>query len=198
MDSFPSLEAASSNSPRSILTEEAVVEPMSPGAWHDVEEFVQENLPPLAASPEEELSKQQRKHRELLKKVGLESEDLESIYGSLGEDWKEYKKKLTEDQVDVVRKIRAGYKNKKSSELSRERWGKELQERRKHLEALKLQATEKTLKSRQLSAELQWWSSQLEDLEATIRNHNLEELAPVREGSCTLMEFVEWFPQPKN
>ena len=198
MDSFLSLEDAPSNSPRSILTEEAVVEPMSPGAWHDVEEFVQENLPPLATSPEEELSKQQRKHKELLEKVGLESEDLKSIYGSLGEDWKEYKKKLTADQVEVVRKIRAGYKNKKSSEASRERWGKELQERRKNLEALKLQATEKTSKSRQLSAELQWWSSQLEDLEATIRNHNLEELAPVREGSCTLMEVVEWFPQPKN
>ena len=198
MDSFLSLEDAPSNSPRSILTEEAVVEPMSPGAWHDVEEFVQENLPPLVAPPKEESSRQQKQHKELLEGVGLNSEDLVGIYGLETMDWEEYKKELTPDQIEVVRKIRAGYKNKKSSEASRERWGKELQARRKHLEALKLQATEKTSKSRQLSAELQWWSSQLEDLEATIRNHNLEELAPVREGSCTLMEVVEWFPQPKN
>ena len=198
MDSFLSLEDAPSNSPRSILTEEAVVEPMSPGAWHDVEELVQENLPPLVAPPKEESSRQLKQHKKLLEGVGLNSEDLVGIYGLETMDWEEYKKKLTADQIDVERKIRAGYKNKKTSEASRERWGKELQERRNLLEALKLQAKEKTSKSRQLAAELQWWSSQLEELEATIRNHDLEELTPVKEGSCTLMELVEWFPQPKN
>ena len=120
MDSFLSLEDAPSNSPRSILTEEAVVEPMSPGAWHDVEEFVQENLPPLVAPPKEESSRQQKQHKELLEGVGLNSEDLVGIYGLETMDWEEYKKKLTADQIDVVRKIRAGYKNKKSSEASRE------------------------------------------------------------------------------
>ena len=190
--------------PRGGLEEppERPIVPPSPGAWLDVEELIQENLPQSQGHPEgwgylapgKETSKQKTRHIELLAGVGLKKEELKKIYGYAGEKWNNYIENLTCIQKAIARQCRAGYMNKKYAATSRERKGMDLELCRKKLEEKKRQGDIDLANNRQLSIRLQQVVSKRKDLEQAVLERNLKELAPVNEGFLSMGEFLDWFP----
>ena len=173
----------------------------SPGAWQDIGELIQNELPESqgnlegwgSVSPEKQTSRQETRHRAQMRGIGLKEEELEKVYKYTGEKWNQYLRELTHWQQTVVKQIRRQYRNSKSAVASRKKRGRDLDFIRKLLEEKKRQRDSHRARNRQLKAKLEQVKAKKKALEQAITEKNPKAFDPVNQGFCTLKEYLDWF-----
>ena len=184
-----------------VVTPERPPVPPSPGAWQDLDELIQEDLPESqgnlegwgSLSPEKQTSIQETRHIELMAGVGLEKKELGKVYGYTGEEWNQYLMKLTKWQQVIVKQCRIQYQNKRSAASSRKKKGREVELIRERLEEKKRQLEGHRAENRQLFERNEQVKAGIRTLVQAINEKNPKALDPVNQGLCTLEEFLEWF-----
>ena len=183
-----------------VVTPERPPVPPSPGVWQDIGELIQKELPESqgnlegwgSVSPEKKLSIQETRHRAMMREVGLKEKDLEKIYNYPSFKLELYVEKLTHWQKPVARLIRRQFMKAKSAVATRKNRGRELDLLREKLERKERYRDELRARNEQLKVRLQEVRAKKDALKQVLEN-NPNALDPVRQGFCSVDEFVNWF-----
>ena len=172
----------------------------SPGLWLDIGEILEREHPESqgnlegwgSVSPEKKPSIQETRHRAMMREVGLKEKDLEKIYNYPSFKLELYVEKLTHWQKPVARLIRVQFMKAKSAVATRKNRGRELDLLREKLERKERYRDELRARNEQLKVRLQEVRAKKDALKQVLEN-NPNALDPVRQGFCSVDEFVNWF-----
>ena len=161
----------------------------SPGVWQDLESLEGWG----SVGSKKQSSTQGTRHRNLMTGIGLKEKDLDKIYNYKGDKWIQYSQELTYGQLVVAKQIRRQYRNSVSAVASRKKKGRDLDLIRELLEHKIRQRDSLRARNEQLKVRLEEVKAKKEALIQEVIEKNPKAFDPVKQGFCTMREYLDWF-----